>query len=339
MKQNNPQPVIVRPPADEVDDRYRAQGNRPPGKSVKQQRLHGVRRNIAHRPLWDGMLKSVVVSLPIRLIAVDIDGTLLNPQFQISPTDLAALQRAKAQGVEVILVTGRRHTFAMPIARQLGFDLQLISSNGAVTRSMQGETFHRDLLPAPVCRKLCTAMTEFRGNTVITFDQENKGAIVLEHMNELNASIQKWLEKNSEFIEFVIPIEDSLTKDPVQAMFCGPIERMHRALETLSASGLRNETTVLRTEYLARDLSLIDVLNKDCSKGHALERWAKFRGISREQVMAIGDNHNDVEMLAFAGVAFIMGNAVEELRSNGWRVTLPNDQNGVAAAVEQALNF
>jgi Cof subfamily protein (haloacid dehalogenase superfamily) len=285
------------------------------------------------------MLKSAVVSLPIRLIAVDIDGTLLNPQFQISPADLEALQRAKAQGVEVILVTGRRHAFAMPIAKLLGFELQLISSNGAVTRSMQGETFHRDMLPAEVCRKLCTAMKEFRGNTVITFDQENKGAIVLEHMNELNASIQKWLEKNSEFIEFVIPIENSLTKDPVQAMFCGPIERMHRALKILAASGLNEEITVLRTEYLARDLSMIDILNTDCSKGHALERWANYRGIRREQVMAIGDNHNDIEMLAFAGMPFIMGNAVEELRSNGWRVTLPNDQNGVAAAVEQALSM
>ena len=284
------------------------------------------------------MLKSVVVSLPIRLIAVDIDGTLLNPQFQISPVDLAALQRAKAQGVEVILVTGRRHAFAMPIARLLGFDLQLISSNGAVTRSMQGETFHRDMLPAAACRKLCEAMKEFRGNTVITFDKEAKGAIVLEHMDELNASIQKWLEKNSAFIEFVVPVEDALTNDPVQAMFCGPIERMHRALKILAASGLNDDITVLRTEYLARDLSMIDVLNRDCSKGHALERWAKFRGIPREQVMAIGDNHNDVEMLAFAGVPFIMGNAVEELRRNGWRVTLPNDRNGVAAAVEQAMN-
>ena len=284
------------------------------------------------------MLKSPVVSPPIRIIAVDIDGTLLNPQFQISPTDLAALRRANQQGVEVILVTGRRHTFAMPIARLLGFDLHLISSNGAVTRSMEGETFHRDLLPATTCRKLCTAMQKFRGNTVLTFDKETKGAIVLEHMDELGTSIQKWLEKNLESIEFVIPIENSLTADPVQAMFCGPIERMQQALATLSASGLEHDITVLRTEYPARDLSLVDVLNRDCSKGHALERWANFRGIPREQVMAIGDNHNDVEMLAFAGVPFIMGNAVEELRGNGWRVTFTNDQNGVAAAVEQVLN-
>jgi Cof subfamily protein (haloacid dehalogenase superfamily) len=284
------------------------------------------------------MLKSAVIRPPIRLLAVDIDGTLLNPQFQISPADLAALRKASQLGVEVILVTGRRHSFAMPIAKQLGFDLWLISSNGAITRSMQEETFHRDLLPAGTCKRLCAVMKEFRGNTVLTFDKETKGAIVLEHMDELGASIQKWLEKNLEFIEFVIPVEDSLTTDPVQAMFCGRIDRMQQALKTLAASDLGGQITVLRTEYLARDLSLVDILNRDCSKGHALERWAKFRGIAREQVMAIGDNHNDVEMLAFAGVPFIMGNAVEELRSNGWRVTLPNDQNGVAAAVELVLN-
>ncbi len=284
------------------------------------------------------MLKSDVTRPPIGMLAVDIDGTLLNPQFKISPVDRAALRRANELGVEVVLVTGRRHSFAMPIARELGFDLHLISSNGAVTRSMQGETFHRDLLPASTCRKLCILMKEFRGNTVLTFDKESKGAIVLEHMDELGASIQKWLEKNMEFIEFVIPLEDSLTADPVQAMFCGRMERMRQVLATLSASDLEGEITVLRTEYLARDLSLVDILNRDCSKGHALERWATFRGIAREQVMAVGDNHNDVEMLAFAGVPFIMGNAVEELRRNGWRVTLPNDQNGVAAAVEQVLN-
>jgi len=60
-----------------------------------------------------------------------------------------------SQGIEVILVTGRRHTFALPIAQQLGFDLWLISSNGAVTRSLAGETFHRDLLPEETCRNSC----------------------------------------------------------------------------------------------------------------------------------------------------------------------------------------
>ncbi len=93
------------------------------------------------------MLKLSVPADSLRLIAIDIDGTLLNPEFRISETDLATLRRVHAEGIEVILVTGRRHTFALPIAQQLGFDLWLISSNGAVTRSLAGETFHRDLLP------------------------------------------------------------------------------------------------------------------------------------------------------------------------------------------------
>jgi Cof subfamily protein (haloacid dehalogenase superfamily) len=283
------------------------------------------------------MLESTVVPPSIRLLAADIDGTLLNPQFQISEADMAALRRAQGEGVEVVLVTGRRHMFALPIAHQLGFDLWVISSNGAITRSLAGETFHRDLLPAEACRKLCVEMSEFRGNTVLTFDIEGKGAIVLEHMRELNESIQRWLEKNLAYIDFVIPIEDSLTMDPVQAMFCGPIARMHQVLEGLSASGVEPQISVLRTEYPVRDLSIVDVLNRGCTKGHALERWANFRGIPREQVMAIGDNYNDIEMLAYAGSPFIMGNASEELRGKGWNVTLSNAENGVAAAIEQVL--
>jgi HAD superfamily hydrolase (TIGR01484 family) len=112
-----------------------------------------------------------MVKVPLRLLAVDIDGTLLNPQFSISDADLSALRRAHAEGIEIIVVTGRRHTFALPIVQQLGFDLWVISSNGAVTRSLSGETFHRDMLPAEICRDLCSAMRDFRGNTVLTFDK------------------------------------------------------------------------------------------------------------------------------------------------------------------------
>jgi Cof subfamily protein (haloacid dehalogenase superfamily) len=273
---------------------------------------------------------------PIRLLATDIDGTLLNPQFQISEGDLAALRRAHDAGVEIVLVTGRRHSFALPIAKLLGFDLWLISSNGAVTRSLSGETFHRDLMPAKTCLQLCQAMQEFRGNTVLTFDKEVKGAIVLERLDEIGASIRRWIEKNMEFIEFV-PIEASLTTDPVQCMFCGTMARMNVALRALESAGLEDKVTVLRTEYPARDLSMIDVLNAGCSKGHALQRWATYRGYHRDEVMAVGDNHNDVEMLEFAGHPVIMGNACEELRARGWRVTLGNEACGVAAALEEVI--
>lgn len=286
------------------------------------------------------MINFPVVTIPkpsIRLLATDIDGTLLNPQFQISERDLEALRRARAAGIEIVLVTGRRHTFATPIAKQLGFDSWLISSNGAVTRSLGGETFHRDLMPRDTCRQLCQAMQEFRGNTVLTFDTETKGAIVLERLDEVGASIRRWLEKNIEYIEVVVPIEKALVTDPVQTMFCGTMARMAEALRALERVDMNGAMTILRTEYPARDLSMIDVLNAGCSKGHALERWAAHRGYRREEVMAVGDNHNDVEMLEFAGHPVIMGNACAELRARGWTVTRRNDECGVAAAVDLAL--
>jgi Cof subfamily protein (haloacid dehalogenase superfamily) len=286
------------------------------------------------------MLELTVPADSLRLVAIDIDGTLLNPEFQISTTDLATLRRAHDQGIEIILVTGRRHTFALPIAQQLGFDLWLISSNGAITRSLAGETFHRDLLPEPTCRELVRVMQEFRGQTVLTFDNDGvqgdaSGTLAIERLDMLEASIQRWLEKNRQYIRFVVPIENALTTDPVQAMFCGPVARMQRALQVLGSCGL--PITVLRTEYPGRDLSIVDVLNAGCSKGHALERWVNYRQITREQVMAVGDNYNDIEMLAFAGHPFIMGNASEELRSRGWKLTRSNAESGVSAAVEHVL--
>jgi Cof subfamily protein (haloacid dehalogenase superfamily) len=279
-----------------------------------------------------------VVTPAIRLIAIDIDGTLLDSQSQISQANLDALQRARAGGVEIVLVTGRRHRFALPVAELLGFDLWVISSNGAVTRSTRGESFHRDLMPRATAGKICRHMREFRNHMVITFDREGMGAIICESHEHLYGAIQRWMEKNAPYIEYVTPIEQALVEDPIQTMFCGPVELMRRAQQRLLESDFTSEMTVLRTQYDHRDLTIVDILNAGCSKGHALERWAAYRGIARDEVMAIGDNYNDVEMLTFAGHPVIMGNAADELKQNGWTVTLHNDESGVAAAIEQVLD-
>ncbi|HUQ50459.1 MAG TPA: Cof-type HAD-IIB family hydrolase [Terriglobales bacterium] len=278
------------------------------------------------------------MTLPIRLLAIDIDGTLLNSSFAIDPRDLAALRHVHSLGVEIILCTGRRHTFALPIAQELGFEVWLCSSNGAVTRSSGGEHFHRDLLPAFVARELCEHLKEFRGSTVLTFDKTTKGALVLERSDDMPPAVSKWMAKNAEYIEIVQPIEAALSEDPVQAMICGTPERIRTVEKVVSKFGGLEHITLLKTEYVNRDFSLLDVLNRDCSKGHAVERWAKHRGIAREQVMAIGDNYNDVEMLQYAGVPVIMGNACDTLKQNGWMETHSNDECGVAAALERVMS-
>jgi hypothetical protein len=275
--------------------------------------------------------------LPFRLLAVDIDGTLLNSQFQIAKRDLEVLRHVHELGAEVILCTGRRHTFAMPIATLLGFNLWLCTSNGAVTRSNNGEDFHRDLLSQETARAFCQHMTAYRSGTVITFDQETKGALVVEDFAELSQTVSRWVEVNRDYIELVKPIETAITRDPVQAMVCGTLTLMQEAEAHLNTFPLLTEVTVLKTQYDHRDLCLLDVLTKDCSKGHAVERWATHRGIKAAEIMAIGDNFNDIEMLDIAGIPVVMGNASPEMKQRGYMETQSNDECGVANAIEQVL--
>ena len=274
---------------------------------------------------------------PIRLIAIDIDGTLLNSKVELSPENRGALRRAHAAGIEIVLGTGRRHDFAMPIAASVGFDLWLFSSNGAITRSTRGETFHTDLLPKLTAVKLARAMQKYRNYMVLTFDRPGMGAIVCENHDQLYTVIQRWMEKNAAFIQYVSPIENAVTEDPIQAMVCGPVDLMDQAQADLDTLDFRRDFTALRTQYDFRDLCIVDLLNAGCSKGHALERWARHRGFDRTEVMAIGDNYNDVEMLTFAGHPVIMGNACDELKQTGWAVTRHHDEHGVAATIEQVL--
>ncbi|HET7873405.1 MAG TPA: Cof-type HAD-IIB family hydrolase [Terriglobales bacterium] len=285
-------------------------------------------------------LQSSVARPSIRLLAVDIDGTLTDPQFKVSERNIAALRAAHRAGIEIMLATGRRHDYALPIAQQLGFPLLLVSSNGAVVRSSSGETYFTDFLPAKTAIKLIRHMEQFRGCAVLTFDRPTHDALVLERFEELNQTISRWLEVNRPYIHYVSPLETAVSEEnPVQAMYCGPVARMLQAQQRLAQADFLDEITILRTQYDHRDLSILDILTRNCSKGHALRRWAEQNGIARAEIMAIGDNYNDLEMLEFAGHPVLMGNASEDLKRNGWQVTASNQESGVAVAIGENLGL
>lgn len=284
-----------------------------------------------------------MVTQPIRAVAVDIDGTLTDPHFQVSARNLEALRAAHAAGIEIVLATGRRHDYAMPIAREIGVPLLLISSNGALARSSDGETLFTEYLPIEVARKLLAHMEGYRSHAVLTFDRPvnlpGNDSLVLESADELNQTVSRWLEINRPYIKFVSPLEDALTEDPLQAMYCGRLAKMEEIEKKLLQASFVKEMTILKTQYDHRDLCILDILTKDCSKGHALRRWAESQGFERAGIMAIGDNYNDREMLEFAGLAVVMGNASQELKQSGWKVTGSNSENGVAQAVEEVLGL
>jgi hypothetical protein len=153
------------------------------------------------------------------------------------------------------------------------------------------------------------------------------------------------VQANLDSIETVNPLIDAFAEGtcPLQGMIAGDLARMQVARSVLAEEGgrLAREITVHRTEYPARDLSIVDLLPAGCSKGAALKRLACARGIAREDVMAIGDNWNDFEMLDWAGQPVVMQNAPADLHeaasARGWYVTASNEEDGVALAVERAL--
>jgi Cof subfamily protein (haloacid dehalogenase superfamily) len=267
----------------------------------------------------------------IRLIALDIDGTLLDSSWRVPEANRLAIRRATDAGIEVALVTGRRFDFAKPVIDQIDAPLTLIVSGGALVKQRTGETLARHLLPSDTALAVLDATRDFRDAAAVVFDRPKFAQVVHERLDVRDPHRRAYFERNREFIAEVVPLEAALTEDPIQVMFSGRVARM-RELVT-SVRGLAVDTAVAVTEYEDRDFSLVDVNQAGRTKGTTLAEWAARQGIARDEVMAVGDNFNDSEMLEFAGVPVVMGNAVEALKQRGWAVTLGHDEAGVAAAI------
>jgi Cof subfamily protein (haloacid dehalogenase superfamily) len=281
----------------------------------------------------------------IQLIAIDIDGTLMpSTGPRISPRNCAALRAAEAAGIEIVIATGRRQAYAMPLIAQVGLseDSVMISSNGAVVRGFDGGLLDRRFLPVETARQLCVALRGY-GTLVFTFDREGAGALVIESLKQLHARIDRWVDANRPYLVEIQPIERAFEagEEPIQGMICGTVEEMVTAEKELLLSEVAGQIAMHRTEYPARNLSILDLLPPGCSKGAALHSLASIRGLKRNQIMAIGDNLNDLEMLEYAGRAVVMANASQEVRQlaqrRGWEITASNDDDGVAVAVEEVV--
>src|SRR5437762_7476783 len=255
----------------------------------------------------------------IRLIGIDVDGTLLDARGQIPQANVDAIHDAVRAGIHVALVTGRSYPFARPIADPLPSSIVLIVSNGAVERGMDGSRLAQRLLDRDTARAVLESTRPFRHAAALVFDRDADRQVMFETMDWEHPGRKAYWARNQSLIAQSVPLEDALVEDPIQVMFNGGVE----AMRTLVAS-LREEArdfSVSLTEYEHRDFSLIDVTAPGATKGPALAWRAEQLGLAREEVMAVGDNFNDLEMLEFAGLPVIMGNSVPGLRDRGWAVT------------------
>jgi Cof subfamily protein (haloacid dehalogenase superfamily) len=273
--------------------------------------------------------------MAIRLIALDIDGTLLDSRWQIPEANRAAIAEATRRGIEVALVTGRRYHFAMPVAEELACTLTMIVSNGALIRTSDGRTHLRQLLPLGTSSRVLELTRPWREGAAVVFDRPDANQVMLEVLDPEDKMRYGYYARNLQYIGLATPLESCLTEDPLQVMLSGKLSAMREAQQTLREAEFASDFALAVTLYESKDFGMIDVLHPACSKGAALEQWAAVRGLGREEVMAIGDNHNDLEMLAYAGTPVVMGNSVPELKTRGWHLTGTNDEGGVARAIER----
>ena len=160
--------------------------------------------------------------------------------------------------------------------------------------------------------------------------------MIFERVDWEGPFVGPYLRRHRAQVAVIAPLTDCLDEeDPVEVLFLGECEKIRRAMRLLEALPAAQDYALALTEYEHRNLSMLDVLRPGVNKGVALAEWAQKRGIPRDEVMAIGDNWNDREMLEYAGLPIVMGNSVQELKSLGWSVTLSNDESGVAAAIRE----
>ncbi len=273
--------------------------------------------------------------MPIRLIALDLDGTLVNSQWEISEKDRLALAAAAERGVQVVIVTGRRIRAAAPYIAQIPFPVAAITSNGALVRTPEGEVVYRNFLSGNIALQVLETVKAFRPYTVAIFDQPGRGQVTMEDCAIPEGPLGWYLKNSLDQLLLVPDLRDAIKSDPVQIMIGGPPARIEGAEALLRQSSAEPSVQLTWTRYPARNLALFDIMNRGCSKGRALNFWAKHCAISPRHVMAIGDNFNDLEMLEFAGLPVVMGNHIQGLRRPGWKVTSHCDESGVACAIEK----
>jgi Cof subfamily protein (haloacid dehalogenase superfamily) len=271
----------------------------------------------------------------IRLLAIDVDGTLLDGRGTVPPANLEALQEAARRGLHLVVVTGRSLPYACQAVEALPDPLILICYNGAVARARDGRTYAVRSLDRDAARRLLVATRQWRDSTLVQFDCDGPGQIVVDRLSWDPPNRRGYYARVSHLVRQVEDLEAALDgPPPVQVAFNGPVDEMatlHAHLDTLDAG----DFAVAMTSYPARNFALLDVNAPGATKGHALADVARQLGIDREQVFAIGDNLNDVDMLQWAGTAVVMGNAGPELRSLGFPVTARNDEGGLALALRR----
>lgn len=285
----------------------------------------------------------------IKLLALDLDGTVLDSQGKVPDANRSAIRAAEEAGVLVTIATGRRFRDARPVALDLEFNAPLITHNGALLKYAESlETVYASTLDLETTREIVRVGKQYGGDALVSADPDGKGAMIYDRVSDDNIPLQRYLawatrlhgDEAEHAVMHVSDLHDELPRhEVIHISFsggCGPMRTMMSFLE----SELADRVSILPTIYPSMDFTLIDILPRGATKGTGVERLAALNRIDAEEVMVIGDNHNDLDMLEFAGYPVVMGNASPDLLTDArFYTTASNDECGVAAAIARFIGI
>jgi len=283
----------------------------------------------------------------IKLLALDLDGTLLNSRGEIPEKNIEAIQQAEAKGVLVTIATGRRFRDALPVALQLKLNAPVICHNGALLKYADTlENVAVSLLKKETVREILRVGKRFGGDALLSADPIGKGVLLYDTVSDDNVPLQKYIAwgkrlhgaEAEEAVHHVSKLEDILPEtEVIHISYSGKCSAMSE-IQTLLQGELKDSVNILATIYQQLDFTLLDILPPDASKGIGVEKLALLNNLTAENVMVCGDNYNDLEMLEFAGTPVVMGNAVAKLLERPeFYTTVSNDESGVAAAIDRFI--
>ncbi|MEP7272539.1 MAG: Cof-type HAD-IIB family hydrolase [Acidobacteriota bacterium] len=275
--------------------------------------------------------------MSIRLLALDIDGTLLNPRGEITPRTRDALREVRERGILVALVTGRRFSSARPVIEDLGLTVPLVSHNGALTKNvatLDAIGFHP--LDMETAREVVRIGRRHGIDMICCDDPHGIGVMVIQSISPENSALHRYLYKYQDSVREVADLLEYIDHPPIQIMFSGRCDPLDEFADQLQRQ-LDGRIQLFKTRYRSIDLTILDAISASASKGESVGEIAARYGIPDAHIMAIGDNHNDLTMLRRAGLGVVMGNAEDELKALGFALTASNAEDGVAIAIEEYI--
>ena len=273
--------------------------------------------------------------MPYRLLALDVDGTLLDPDGELRDAVRQAVMAARRAGLRVILCTGRRFRSARPWARELQLDGPVVVHNGALVKDVAStETLHCHPLPETLCRRGLAVLRQLAPPLIYIDGFREQVDILTEPMEHLHPFQQEYLQDNIPYCRFVDDLSAERLRGVVMLSIMAEAERLQALRPAVedALAGQGHTKMILNKNFRGH---ILEVLPATVSKWQALERLMAAEGWTADDVMAIGDDYNDLEMIRGAGLGIAMGNAVDAVREAARHVTGSNDDDGVAQAIER----